>query len=762
MEAGLSPADKAVRAVLGRPKEVLKGMPNLSDGVTRLTAATPQVKSVQDDLVEFIKSFSLLVGREPPVFDWLEVSTLLQSAPDLLLSRCYANVIALGAMHLRLIMDTTKVGKSLATGLGAFTAAGEATAREMVSHTFSELYCANLETSFLSQYADENALEFEKLLESLQHFPDSDVSSTDFAKGFTAQPGLDKLRWVTVSKSFRTTFDLLPPAGQALYVAATRIIAPPGVSASVAGYHRIQVPESAKARNAYRRFVQQATDSEDELIVWVARLSRLVLMQLALFKTLVELHNHCQGYPSWNAGTVPAFEVPSKNDLKDVLKDSVKDEARNWTAGRLETGNDQPAPVPSKPSSVPLTATDGMRFLESQMRNTSSNYIMPPAGSAQQKWINWFTTVEHFPQMFPTPDHIIIENLTTGIPDDDVRIYGWKTLCGQYTAQGQSWGLSEFLAHVRKQVLSTVTTRKTAWDELQALSQNYTDLADCVAFSARLRNLYQQIYDTSSTEVEPVSRVACIRCIHQLLSHIHVKGKNACPVSKAWKGFTQFQATELFLEYIHQDKHTPSETSRLSAAYLDKVCGQLTTAHDVYTQMSMAYVPVPQSQTPSRGSVNSMSQDKGKGKGKPQNSGRNAEKSKRSRSATRNDNPASRDASHTPTQRPRTEAAGTAQASTKRQDASFADCVKVLSRDHPDLAPPYLRKLAGIQPDMSHTQCLTAIRKGDCILCQQHDHQYGDCPLRKQGHPRKPEADAWMAKYTEARKKARQELNDAA
>ena len=348
--------------------------------------------------------------------------------------------------------------------------------------------------------------DYDELSSALDTFPNEQLFAADLKTLLTNQPGFDLPAQIAVSAPFQSAFNLLPKAGRVLYAAVTRFAAAPEFSAALAAYHKIHQSGALPARNQLRKYTTFQPEFEDEMMVWIPRTARLLQVELILFSSLVGLSNHCEKYPGWMT-FLPAFQQSDLIELSDQVLENLDQESRKWTYGtNMPTGIVSKAPDSSSTKSGTVTASDGMRFLEAQMRNVTSNYLMPQADSAQQKWVNWFTSVEHFTQMFPTPHHIIVENLRTGIEDSDVRIYGWKARCDRFALERQQRGIKEFLSHVTNQVLNTGTTRKSAWDELQALTNTYSELPDCVAFSARLRNLFQQIFDVTSTEVEPVSR----------------------------------------------------------------------------------------------------------------------------------------------------------------------------------------------------------------------------------------------------------------
>ena len=636
----------------------------------------------------------------------------------------------LTGLHLGTVLETAKTAKAISTGLIDLLAKPEysgpsakgSAVRGFVSEFFSESMQEAMAAQGLSRLVSHTEWweNWEEIQKAGEFFDTNSLKTISPLEVLEQNASLSVLSLIAVSPQMQAAFHLLSPVGRGLYAAVTKFLSGHNVTGT-AVVHRLSHPAAPTVRNMLR-FNQQGPEAiqvEKDLIRWVQRLKLLVHMELHVLCTLWRLQVELMEHQGWRI-SIPAFATedvfPEIRSAIETRFSGLSDD-KEWNFGLTYQPGATATPVGKTASSV--SASDGMRFLESQMRNKSSNYRMPKAGSAQQDWLHWCTTVENFISMFPTPHQIVIENLTTGVADDDVRIYGWKARCERYALEQKKWGVPEFLSHVRGQVLSTVTTRKAAWEELQALERDYTELSDCIALSTRLRKLYQQIYDVTSTEVEPISRLHCIRRIHALMTMLHTRSKWHTPIAKAWRGFTQFDATELFVKFIHQDKHTPDATEKLCSDYLVEICSQLTTAHDIFTQMDMSAST--SSRSTGRGEVNSFSFSRGRGR-QSSNSNRSAgsNQGKRSRSQGTDRSGASARSNRGRTDgRPAGQSSGRGggrsgshAAEGAKKDASFADCVRLLSKMEPRLAPPALRKLAGFRPEMEHEDCIEGYRGG--------------------------------------------------
>ena len=754
----------ALAAASSAAKEALTGNISTShigwaEEVRELTSTNRSLQNglgaLQDAYTEFRESYNE---------NSLQIQTLKTLGEDRL-EKVSQAAAKLAELHLSTSMEVTRVAKAITSGLTqlfAKPAYSNSTeegkqVRAIVGQFFAESMHERLGRQGLSSLTA--VAKHWEATSTLQRagdfFPTASVGELDVATTLNAPTNLEFQARVAVSAATQATFQLLPPAGQVVYSAVTGFLCSQTFQATQAAvFHRVNHTAAVPTRDLLRKAMQGQEQVDTDLIRWVQRLKVLVQLELSILVALHQVLGYLMDLPQWQDMEVPAFTAPAPALATSLQSRFQAARAKTWSFGTsYEQGTNEPAPAlpVAKASALSVSASDGMRFLESQMKNKFSNYRMPKAGSPQQDWLHWFTTVENFMKMFPTPHSIVIENLTTGVAVDDVRIYGWKSRCERYDSELQPWGVPEFLAHIRQQVLSTVTTRKAAWEELQAIEHNYADLSDCIALGTKLRKLYQQIYDTTSTEVEPVSRLQCIRSMHALLNMLHTRGKWNTPVVKAWRNFTQYDPTEVFMKYVHQDKHTASDTVHLCAEFLTEMCSQLNMAHDIYTQMQGSNSS--SSRSSGRHQVNNFTISRGRGRS---NAGVDRSRSREPTRPTRAPNGGRTGATAGRGGRGRTDGSNreSRERSTPRDapvggsDAPFYTVVEHLSRAHPALAPPYLRSLSGA-PAKTYAECINDIKdKGFCILCQKGKHNYNKCHLRT-SHPQ--ETDEWLQKYAESR-----------
>ena len=261
-------------------------------------------------------------------------------------------------------------------------------------------------------------------------------------------------------------------------------------------------------------------------------------------------------------------------------------------AGQAQLGGSGPRtpPPPGREpsSSVPkggqLTLAQCVSTLSGLLKMGNSQYQMPKHQAPQRDWEAWFARVVDLPDKFPAMSaSMALLHLMAGTAQDDARIYGWS----ERVARGEPGELSDFVAHVRKQVLATVTTRRDALTALEYLSAGgYKQVSDCSALATRLQQLYGQIWpSTPCDEVDPLSHLGTVRLINGCLNEAHSKafGGN---MSRAWRAYTSYEAAKLFDQYVEESLHRVSAeaSTKLSNDYVIEVCRQLERAHLMYVQ----------------------------------------------------------------------------------------------------------------------------------------------------------------------------------
>ena len=96
--------------------------------------------------------------------------------------------------------------------------------------------------------------------------------------------------------------------------------------------------------------------------------------------------------------------------------------------------------------------------------------VKPFIGCPQSDWQEWFETIRGLLDSFPSmPSELSISCLTAQIKPHNQRIYGWTDKCAFLQHQQGKYSMADWLDHVQDQVISTATTRTSAYTELMEL-----------------------------------------------------------------------------------------------------------------------------------------------------------------------------------------------------------------------------------------------------------------------------------------------------
>ena len=453
-------------------------------------------------------------------------------------------------------------------------------------------------------------------------------------------------------------------------------------------------------------------------------------------ETAVTVPNLVQGYALMKGLPEPGPANPATAASDNPIKDTVN---------KFMLGTANPLSkewIFTVPGVVVKTAvfsrSDALRFIHEQLKQPQSSYRMPVFTAAQRSWEAWFKKVLDIGSMCPDlPAAWVIPTLTGSLQADDRRIYGWHdhVVCQQ--SDGREPTLTEFIAHVRRQVLATNTTRRAAANELAGLVQNHSELDDCLALSTKLKQLFMQLYPretNGSSEPEPVTRLAAVRTVHQLLQQLHTRGNNKLSLVRAWKAYTSYDGAQMFDKYVDEAVHLAGSSVEIATSYLRSVCEQLERAHRMYVQtVRVEDTPVhPTGGGDRRMSVNAMAKalnvaptalaawvggNAGTRRGAQGSSpAKPGKKGKRSRTD---------EGAAGPSKAQRTPDKQHGNPLNDKQRAVFKD----MAAATPSRPVGWLARKTG--HDISPEAALAAINAGACLLCCKSDkHVARECPLR--------------------------------
>ena len=227
-------------------------------------------------------------------------------------------------------------------------------------------------------------------------------------------------------------------------------------------------------------------------------------------------------------------------------------------------------------------------WLNDLNKKPKSQYRMPQATDAQVVWQEWFQNMSGIEKGFPpSPPLMMISAVSGDIPQSDIRIAGWHAKVANLPPN-EPPTFKVFLAHVRGQILATVTTKREAWTELQELTTAYKTHRDCPTLSNKLTQLLSQMYpgdEQDASEPEPVPKRTAILKVRNILDTMK-QSRHQSTLIRSWKAEDSYRSTDLFNRYLDIKSHTadPKASEYLLEQYFVEVVKLLENAHNVYVQ----------------------------------------------------------------------------------------------------------------------------------------------------------------------------------
>lgn len=378
----------------------------------------------------------------------------------------------------------------------------------------------------------------------------------------------------------------------------------------------------------------------------------------------------------------------------------------------------------------PSSKLDGITYIAQQLRSAKCIYHMPLVSSEQIEWQEWFATIKGLIVSFPSmPIELLITCLTSQIKTNDQRIFGWPEKCLYLMRSQGTYTILDWLEHVQDQVISSVTTRKSAYLELCELHHKLKHILDCVGLATKIKQLFKLIFPVlKSKEREPCTWLQAILVVHNLLQTLANYGNHTC--HKAWKMHDEYSHSADFREFIKASLHTDNSiSSQISHVYLERKCLQLIEAHEQYTQTTEVHA-----MEPSRASV--LALNTGGYAGNKRYRDKSSEGGRKSLKAGHGSDKKVKLVSHAKPSTP---------------SSAFLDTVKKACVNRPDLYPPAIRNLVSSLPKLDKAQCEAAILAGKCLVCQE-SHSYRNCPVLRGTGPATVLAKQFLKEYHNIRK----------
>jgi hypothetical protein len=555
---------------------------------------------------------------------------------------------------------------------------------------------------------------------------------------YSTQPdGISEGMLPFVNEQVSAFFRLLPASGRLLYMKSVLALAPAnGVSARAAFTRffgsQMNLPRELDAEMAAVYLQGGESNVARHLCRWVYLMTTAVCMLLALEEATKELAIVCEAAPDQSVSAPWPF---SRREYAKRAADQVTVFSQQTTHPFLTSWDcNHPGMLRSSPviqqSATDSDSSNALQFLGNQLKIARSVYHFPKISDSQRNWEDWFFRISALQTMFArAPANHIIAALMGTIQSDDRRVYGWHDKMMQMRHEHREPGLDEFITHVRRQVMRTNTTRRTAHVELSTLSETLQDVDDCLALSTKLRQLWAQLFPTETDEVEPISRLNAAKLIHKLLEFLKFRGNRKHEVVLAWKAYTTYDGLQMFMEFLDEQRHTPLNTEELSAKYVSRVCEQLEIAHRIHTQtqdLASASASVNKSvlaaATPKRAPVTGT-----KKRGRSVSGGGGGQGESRPKSQQRQDR-----GGNTPQRQSASANRPSNQQSQQTPATTTARALREIAEEDPQYNVGTLRTEFGL-PRLSLDKALAAINDGACIVCAEAKHGMSRCPHRVKG-----------------------------
>lgn len=372
---------------------------------------------------------------------------------------------------------------------------------------------------------------------------------------------------------------------------------------------------------------------------------------------------------------------------------------------------------------------DGITYISQQLRAAKCIYHMPMVSGAQIEWQEWFATIKGLIEIFPTmPLDMLITCLTSQIKTTDQRIFGWSEKCASLKDLRGSYTILDWLEHIQDQVISSVTTRKSAYAELCDLHNHLKHILDCVGLATKIKQLFKLLFPVLATkERDPCTWLQAIIVVHNLLVKLASSpGNHVC--CRAWKMHDEYSHSADFRQYIKAELHSDNIISaQLGNKYLVDKCTQLIEAHEQYTQTTEVTAVEPKS-------AHILALNTGGYAGK-RNRDKSQDSSKRISTQVGGDKK----------KRPTLAHSGSV------NGQAFLDTLRKACANRPELYPPAIRNKCTSLSKLDKAACEAAILEGHCILCQEK-HRYKLCPLLKSTGPAAVLAKQLLKEYHAIRK----------
>ena len=415
---------------------------------------------------------------------------------------------------------------------------------------------------------------------------------------------------------------------------------------------------------------------------------------------------------------------------------------------------------------------EGWIFLNNALKMPNSKFRLPEKSAPQLEWQDWKANLLQFDKQWFVETASSIQTILANVKNTDVRVHGWAEISNKAFRNGEPLDMAKFVDHVLRQVICTVTTRKTAWSQLQSLHKNLKGVTDCHVLSVKLQQLLADIFPSSTwtadSEAAPCTHREIVLAVHQLTIAMKHTDKNTV-IGKSWNLHDSYRYSDMFAKYVDMALHNDQITSNeLCSEYISMLVKSLDSAHREYSQLSLPdgqshapRVAAVQKQKSSRGRSHSVhafdykthDADHASRKRSAQPSWQGGNSSRGGRGSSSRGGSTSRGGGRGSSlgRTDTTSDAALDKACVALGTELFTAVGTMFSKTDPDLLLPGIQNKAYPNAMKTLSQCRKDLGRGNCILCQSGRHSPENCWLLKENKAHSEEgkmAKRFMAKWS--------------
>ena len=168
-------------------------------------------------------------------------------------------------------------------------------------------------------------------------------------------------------------------------------------------------------------------------------------------------------------------------------------------------------------------------------------------------WQDWKQTLLQFDKQWYVETSSSIQAILSNVTTIDIRAHGWSVISNKAFRRNEPVQMAKVVDHVLRQVICSVTTRKTAWSQLHALSKTFKSINDCHVLSVKLQQLLADIFPSSSwtadLEAAPCTHRDTVLVVYQLTIAMKSADRSTI-IGKSWNLHDSYCYSDMFSKYV--------------------------------------------------------------------------------------------------------------------------------------------------------------------------------------------------------------------